>query len=41
MLDMSDVYHESAYYDDYPAITEDIANYFSKEKNKNGWSRYV
>lgn len=31
---MSDVYHESAYYDDYPAITEDIANYLVEKKIK-------
>ncbi|TSC85366.1 MAG: hypothetical protein G01um10147_1180 [Microgenomates group bacterium Gr01-1014_7] len=31
---MSDVYHKSAYYDDYPAITEDIANYLVKKKIK-------
>lgn len=31
---MSDVYHESAYYDDYPAITEDIANYLVERKVK-------
>jgi arylformamidase len=31
---MSDVYHESVYYDDYPAIPEDIANYLAAQKVK-------
>lgn len=31
---MSDVYHDSAYYDDYPALTEDIANYLVEKKIK-------
>ncbi len=31
---MSNVYHESAYYDDYPAITEEIANYLMAKKVK-------
>lgn len=31
---MSNVYHDSAYYDDYPAITEEIANYLVEKKVK-------
>jgi len=31
---MSDVYHEAAYYEDYPAIPEDIANYLVQQKVK-------
>jgi arylformamidase len=29
---MSDVYHEVAYYDDYPAMPEDIARYLVEQK---------
>lgn len=31
---MSDVYHDSEYYENYPAITEDIANYLVEKKIK-------
>lgn len=31
---MSDVYHESEYYDNYPAMSEDIANYLVSKKVK-------
>lgn len=31
---MSDVYHESEYYDNYPAVTENIANYLVSKKVK-------
>lgn len=31
---MSEVYHESEYYDDYPAVSEEIANYLVSKKIK-------